>query len=343
LDFTAPALAIALYFAMPALIENWEIEGSLLHVAWKDLLHFGVPAVATFLLVRWRRRFVPAVAVLLLAPLWVTTQGRIPVYETRTFYGVYRVTESKAGKALWHRFYHGTTKHGIQSDLPGAEYVPTAYYTLGSPIGDIVRVLVAKDQPCQIAVVGLGIGAFAAYGRPDWEVTFYEIDPEVERIARNPEWFTFLERSRSPIEVVLGDARLRLADAVDGSYDLMILDAFSSDAIPVHLVTREAVTLYLDKLAEGGILAFHVSNRHLALERVLSAIAADLDLVAQIRDGGIGHGRREAGAASTWVTLTRTAADLGPIEEDPNWEWMEPDSRMPLWTDDRSNLFSVWK
>jgi hypothetical protein len=145
------------------------------------------------------------------------------------------------------------------------------------------------------------------------------------------------------LEIVLGDGRLKLAEAASGSYDQIIIDAFSSDAIPVHLITREAVSLYLEKLAEGGMLVFHISNRYLALERVLSAIAADLDLGAVLRhDENPDHGRRQAGADSTWVVVVRETVDLGPIEPDRNWEWLESDERFPLWTDDRSDLLSAW-
>jgi hypothetical protein len=251
--------------------------------------------------------------------------------------------ERQAGDALWHHLYHGTIRHGTQSDLPGAEYIPTAYFTQRGPLGDVMKVLAAKGGPRQIAAVGLGAGTIAAYGRPDWTITFYEIDPEVERIARNTEWFSFLAKSRSPFEIVLGDGRLKLAEAVNHSYDEIVIDAFSSDAIPVHLITREAISLYMEKLTEDGMLLFHISNRYLALERVLSAIAADLDLVAMIRrDESPDFGRRQSGTISTWVMLAHDSGDLGAIEPDRNWEWLEPNSRFPLWTDDHSDLLSAW-
>jgi protein-L-isoaspartate O-methyltransferase len=342
-DVALPAMVAALYFALPALLEGWEIDGELGDVSWKDLLQIGIPAAVAFCLVRRRLRFALAMGVLLLAPLWKTTSYQTPVYQSRTFFGVHRVAERQAGAGLWHHLYHGRIRHGTQSDLLGAEYVPTAYFTHRGPLGDAMKALAAKGGPRRIAVLGLGAGTIAAYGRPDWRMTFYEIDPEVVRIARNTEWFTFLEKSRSPLEIVLGDGRLKLAEAANGSYDQIIIDAFSSDAVPVHLITREAVSLYLEKLAEGGMLVFQISNRYLALERVLSAIAADLDLGAVLRqDKNPDHGRRQAGVASTWVVVVREAVDLGPIEPDRNWEWLEPDERFPLWTDDRSDLLSAW-
>ena len=151
-----------------------------------------------------------------------------------------------------------------------------------------------------MAIVGLGAGSLACYAEPGQGWTFYEIDPAVVRIARDPRFFTYLKdcRARSQ-DVVVGDARLRLRDAPDGGYGLIVLDAFSSDAIPMHLLTREALRLYRDKLADGGLIAFHISNRYLDLAPVLGALARDAGLIDRIRrDRDISPEQAKAGQDS---------------------------------------------
>jgi spermidine synthase len=210
----------------------------------------------------------------------------------------------------------------------------------------VAQVFAAFSGPrvkSEVAVVGLGTGTLAIYGRPGQRMTYYEIDPAVLRIASDTRWFTFLRDSPARIDVVLGDARLRLAEAPNGAYGLMVLDAFTSDAIPVHLVTREAIQLYLTKLQSDGVLVFNVSNRYLELEPVLEAVARGLGLSARIQrdDANLKPGEQ----ASIWVVMARRDADLGALASDPRWRRLQGRPGVAAWTDDFSNLLGVllWK
>jgi spermidine synthase len=196
------------------------------------------------------------------------------------------------------------------------------------------RAVVLQPQGAQIAVVGLGAGAIAYYARQGQTVRFYEIDPIIEPLARK--WFTFLRDATATVEVVLGDARLTLRDTPDRSLDLLFLDAFSSDAIPVHLLTVEAVQLYLAKLKPDRFLLLHVSNRHLDLKRVLRAIARRLGLTAAF----IRHAPGTDWAAT--VEAIALAPSRAPLDKllDRGWQPLA-DGPEVLWTDDRSNLLSV--
>ena len=199
--------------------------------------------------------------------------------------------------------------------------------------------------------MGLGAGGLLSYGKPGDRFTVYEIDPVVKRIAENSRHFTFLSNAIERgvnVDIVLGDARLTLEDAEPNAFDLLILDAFSSDSIPIHLVTRDAVAMYLDKLDEGGLLAFHISNRYLNLTPVMSSLAESLGLACtvQMDDNITDRERRiENHYASHWVVMARTPADLAPLKPgQPGSAWMLiiPDPEFRVWTDDFSNILSVF-
>jgi spermidine synthase len=202
----------------------------------------------------------------------------------------------------------------------------------------------ASAKP-HVAVVGLGAGSLAAYAAPGQPFTYYEIDPAVNRLAHDSRYFTFLRDSPAQVEVILGDARLSLAEAPPRQYGLLVVDAFSSDAIPLHLLTREALELYLNKLAEDGLLAFNISNRYVQLEPVLGDLARSLGLVCLGQaDLNLTEAEKQAGKSpSQWVILARTRADLGKLVNDPRWQAVPGRSNVPAWTDDFSNLFSVFQ
>jgi len=189
--------------------------------------------------------------------------------------------------------------------------------------------------------VGLGVGALASYASAGQRWTFYEIDPAVERLSRAG-YFTFLGDCGDRCRVVTGDARLSLAAARPEAYGLIVLDAFSSDAIPMHLLTVEAVSLYLSRLAPHGLLAFHVSNRHLALGPVLGRLALAERLHAREETQGVTAGDANLGqTASQWVVMAREAQDLGALVSDARWLAPAISATTPLWTDDFSNILSV--
>lgn len=183
----------------------------------------------------------------------------------------------------------------------------------------------------------------ACYAQPGESLTYYEIDPAVNRIASNPRYFTFLQQCAPQAPVVLGDARLKLHDAKEGGYDLLVLDAFSGDSIPMHLMTREALALYLRKVAPGGMLAFHISSLYLQLAPTLGALAHDAGLICLIGDDtGVTQAQMDAGKfPSKWVVMARSRADLGPIGKDARWVPVPPGAK--VWTDDYSNLLTIIK
>ena len=259
----------------------------------------------------------------------------------RTFFGRYKVMHANWGGGF-HVLRHGSTLHGAQSLQAHLRHEPLTYYLRRGPLGQIFSATAEDEGRRRVAVVGLGTGTTAAYARPGEQWTFFEIDPGIERIARDTAYFSYLADAPSPPRVVLGDARLSLAQDAGRQYDLILLDAFSSDAIPVHLMTREALETYLARLAPGGIVAFHVSNRYLDLEPVVAALAYDAGLVARA-----GQGPRDERATyesnSTWIALARAEADLGPLMAD-RW-WWKPRLRPEVqpWTDDYSSLLTVFE
>lgn len=255
----------------------------------------------------------------------------------RSFYGRYAVLNVKE-LGGYHALYHGSTLHGAQSLLHPRE--PLTYYHRAGPLGQIFAATAEKAGRRRVAVVGLGTGTVAAYGNAGEAWTFYEIDPGIVKIARDPRYFTYLRDSPARISVVLGDARLSLVHAPPHAYDLIIVDAFNSDAIPVHLLTREALGVYLDKLAPGGIVALHLSNRYLELEPVVAALARERGLRARV---GMSTLSGYFLSASTWAAVARSDDDFGPLVADSRWFQAKPRRSVPAWTDDYSSLLSVWE
>jgi hypothetical protein len=266
--------------------------------------------------------------------------GRL-LHVERNFFGMVRVTEDREQKL--HRLFHGNTLHGQQSLEPSLSREPSTYYTRSGPIGQLFDALLPRlDRPdtC-VAVVGLGAGTLAVYALPVQRWSFYEIDPAMERIARDPRYFTYLRDSEAQsLDIVLGDARLRLRDAPEHAYQLIILDAFSSDSLPVHLITREAIRLYRSKLAEGGVLVFNLSNRYMDLDPVMGRQAEDAGLVCRIGyDTSLSAEERQAGKQpSIWAVMGATDGDLGTLATDSRWRLptLRPNAR--AWTDDYSDL-----
>ncbi|HZG64433.1 MAG TPA: fused MFS/spermidine synthase, partial [Rubrobacteraceae bacterium] len=218
---------------------------------------------------------------------------------------------------------------------------PTTYYHPTGPVGQVFDAL--PEATSRPAVVGLGTGTMACYNRPGQQLTFYEIDPLVESIARNNDLFTYLRDCPGQNDVALGDARLSLADAPDAEYGIIVADAFSSDAIPVHLMTREAVDLYFDKLQSDGVLLMHISNRHLELEPVLGNVARDAGLVCRAQYDQENEST-PGKFVSHWVMMSREEGALGSMADDARWSSCETNPDSPVWTDDYSNLLStfVW-
>ncbi len=274
---------------------------------------------------------------LALAVHWTVVSRRPGVrLVVRDFFGVYRVQNSRDGGSR--SLYHGTTIHGVQSTAPELRRRASSYYNPEGPLGDVLLGVAPAHPGRRVGVVGLGAGTTAAYAGPAESWTFYEIDPLVERIARDPRYFTYLADARSPPRVVLGDARLSLAHDASTRLDVLVVDAFSSDAPPAHLLTREAVRLYFDRLAPGGLLLLHLSNRYLDFGPVVAALAADARLVARVRGHDPTRAEARLGdAGSVWAVLARKVDDLGRIARDPRWR-PPAGAAGALWTDDFSNV-----
>jgi hypothetical protein len=261
----------------------------------------------------------------------------------RTFFGRHYVIDLGGFRTL----FDGTTSHGSQSRDPALACEPTVYYTRTGPAGQFFESFGSHDGAQRIGVVGLGTGTLAAFSRPRQTWTFFEINPAVVRMATDRRHFTYLTQCIGEHSIEVGDARVKLTRARDGSFDLLVLDAFSSDAIPVHLVTREAVALYLRKLTPDGVLVFHVSNRFLDIEPVLGTLAAHLSLDAWSQtDQGepwSRESRRVNKASSTWVVLARRGSAVAGVQGNPRWSRMVPHPGAVPWTDDFSDVLGAVK
>ncbi len=258
------------------------------------------------------------------------------IESTRTFYGERRVVEDASGR---HALLAGTTIQGIQRYLPiDRRRDPVGYYHPASPLADVIGMVDARHPASRTGLIGLGVGGLAAFGRPGDTMTFYEIDPAVVAIARDPHLFTYLADTRAQVEVVVGDGRLGLDGAPPGAFDLIVVDAFDSDSIPVHLLTREAIEGYLERLGPDGVVAFNVSNRFVSLEPVLAAAARDLGLVGLARLDDPAPSLIGDADASDVVVLARSSADLEALASKPGWRpLVAPIAR--TWTDRYSDLF----
>ena len=253
----------------------------------------------------------------------------------RSFFGVVKVLELDGFRVL----KHGTTQHGAQFLAPEKALIPTTYYAKATPIGQVFS---THKRPGNVGIVGLGTGSVACYARAGQAYTYYEIDPLVAKLAKDPEHFSYLSECTPNAPIVLGDGRLNLATEPEQHFDLLLIDAFSSDSIPAHLLTVEAVDLYMSRLSDDGLLGMHISNRHMDLSRIVARIADRLGvpvfyqyyLPAKDTDG------RFAASASQVAVLANSRSALTELEQNPDWEVLESDGKRP-WTDDYSNVIGA--
>jgi SAM-dependent methyltransferase len=264
---------------------------------------------------------------------------------TRSYFGVYSVRNNGPDQRL---LVHGTTVHGIQNRRPGLEADPTSYYAPESGVGLALAQAPALFGPhARIGIVGLGSGTLACYRRPGQRWRFYEIDPAMVAIARNPADFTFLSRCQPKADIAIGDARVVLAREPAASADLLVIDAFSSDSIPMHLLTREAMAVYARHLSPRGILMVHISNRFLDLQPVIAAAAHAGGWDARLRY--YRPDRRDAYrnySASVWIAMARDHAQLDRLVDlSGSDKWQDPDYRpgFPAWTDDHGSILPILK
>ncbi len=333
-------LPLAMLTAVIGIIEGWgklSALGPFVPIAALLLIAIGVFSLASRPL-----RFTLAVAAVLV-PTTLDRSNEGVLEQERSFFGVHRVKIDGALPML--DLAHGTTVHGAEFTDPAHWRTQTRYYNSGGPIGQVfTRLRAARPGPQRVSVIGLGTGTLACYAAPGEAWTFYEIDPVVVRLARDTRYFHYLEECGADSRIVLGDARLSLKAGPSQRYDLLVLDAFSSDAIPMHLLTREAVDLYFDQLAPHGVIALHISNRNLQLTPMLVALASDLGLAGRHQLFMPSPAEEAQGAVgSEWVVMARQQSDLAFLDGEPRWGELSTARRIAAWTDNFSNIVSVLK
>ena len=297
-------------------------------------------AICAFLLRDRALLFTAILLMITLSAQWIA-RGYDWSYSERSFFGVMRVANApdpRMGGDV-HVLMHGTTLHGAQARDGRFDCVPTLYYAAATPIGQAAT-MVGRRGPARIGVVGQGSGAMATYKRTEDTMTFFEIDPMVDRLSRDPQWFSYISNCASgPINTVLGDARLTLAKETPGSYDLLIIDAFSSDAVPTHLLTVEAIQGYLTMLKPNGVVLLHLSNRNLDITMPAVAAAQALGKPSLHQLYYESDTTPEMAEASTEaLILSPTAEGLRDFMADQRWNTPARTAVRP-WTDDYVNLF----
>lgn len=318
-------------------VHSWAMRLEVRPAGFFTLLSCALPAAFACSFLRRPVRFGLSFGALLFAASSIFGHHMGILHRERNFFGVLIVSRDPNGP--YHRLVHGTTLHGMQSLEPQQRREPLTYYHRTGPIGHVFTDWVFPQRKRRIGIVGLGAGTLAAYGEPGQHFTFFEIDPGIERLARDPGYFTYLADCRAEWNIVLGDARLRMAEAPAEAFDLLVIDAFSSDAIPVHLLTREALRLYGAKLAPGGVVAVHISSGYFRLDPVVAKLAVDGGWtgLVQYDEDCSAPGK----APSQWAILARNREHLMPMIRDGRWQRLSPPPDAPLWTDDYSNLLRV--
>jgi hypothetical protein len=335
LDFILPAGAGLVTVGLVLLINQYEVS-----TAVGVAIAFGIPLVIINHHFRSRPvRFALALGAVLLGSVVYSELQNRTLHDERNFFGTLSVRRDRVTRIL----YHGNTIHGRQFLNPSLPCEPLSYFHREGPLGQIFDAFNSNPASQNIAVVGLGAGSMACYARPDQQWTFYEINPAVVSIAQNTEYFTYLQKCAvGPTKIVLGDARLQLQNAPDHHYGLIVLDAFNSDAIPIHLMTQEALALYTSKLATGGMLVFHISNRSLRLDTVLATLAKQNSATSlSFADGEYDPVRGKD--PSEWLVMAQQSPALDTLAQDPRWRVPQVRSESDVWTDDFSNILRVFR
>ena len=331
LDWVAPVLVgVAVAIALRA-VQSDDADGA--DAARAVIFGLALGVVVNF--ARRPLRFGAAVAAIFLAATVPDGAGVDVIERDRSFFGIYKIEQD----GPFHTIYDGTTIHGVERTGPGPP-APLSYYNTAGPVGQLFQAMGTDPRrpASRTAIVGLGAGGMACYARPGERWTFYEIDPAVARIARDPDLFTYLRDCPGDYDVEIGDGRKSLERARPGEFGLIAIDAFTSDAVPVHLLTREAVILYAKRLRPGGVLLFNISNRFVDFEPVLGGLARDLRLACAIEEFRVTDEQSDRRwDSSTWAVMTRD----GALPRKLRWRVCNRDPGSEVWTDDFSNVFSV--
>jgi hypothetical protein len=332
----AALAALVVIAALPGLRQGFSVVPPYNWLVWSGTIALAA-AVLAF-------RSFPLRIALAVAAVFVITRVYPPnvrqLETVRSFFGVHKIEVTPDGR--FRTLRHGMELHGAQrlttddgKPVSGKPELST-YYHRESPIAEVIEAVQdKKGGPVSMAVIGLGAGLVACLAQPQDKLDYYEIDADVIRIANDPKRFTFIRDCKPDTKIVLGDARLTLAANADARYDVIHVDAFSSDSIPVHLLTREALRVYQSRLNPGGIILTHISNNHLDLTDVVAATAASEGLIARLYDEDEVPDRDPMIKFSTVMILAKTNPDFGSLTD---WDLHKaPSGQMP-WSDDYSNL-----
>jgi hypothetical protein len=336
LDFALPVIVGAFALGMMFLLDVSQSKAP--HTL---LLVFIVPAVLCFSFAARPLRFALTAGALMLAGGTYAAAQEHASHRGRSFFGVHRVFDLPERNLRY--LIHGGIIHGVQHLDAGKRREPSTYFHKTGPIGQVFTAFHGQQQKSRVGVIGLGIGTLAAYSETGQQWTFFEIDPAIADLASDPKQFTYLSDSPTRMRIVLGDGRIALAKEADNAFDLLVVDAFSSDAVPVHLLTREAMRLYMRKLDAGGVLAFHITNSYLNLTPLIANLARDAGIVCLVQhDVQVDAAAMSIGkATSQWAVLAKSVDALGPLAYDARWRPVPARSTPMTWTDDFSNPLSL--
>ena len=311
-----------------------------------DTIPIAAAIFAAGFLLLYKTRWVFSIAcmyVFLLFPPgynWLISDNQKVLMIDRNFFGAMRIIDFGKTERV---FIHGTTTHGSQAIDEKYQLIPIGYYSALSPLSDIFDILDLKSSPQRVALMGLGVGSTLCYQKPDRHYDIFEIDPDVAAIAENKEYFTYLSDCGSGYDIHIGDARLNILREENSIYDLIFIDTYSSDNIPIHIITIEALRSYMKKLKDGGIIAFNISNRHLDLEPVVHKAAKELEAfsiskvtnAAELKDGLMVY-------STQYAIITKNSNTVNLLKHNHGWEDTSDRKSVNLWTDDYSNIISVW-
>lgn len=342
--FTKIALALAIVAGMAAAASEWLPEPTNPNDVVFALPYKGLLLVGAVLLIVIRR-YPTALAVgvgAYLASAFIVPSSSSLIYAERNFYGVNRVRDNL--QLGLRQMEHGTTVHGLMALDDAHRHVPLGYYNPKGGLAESALMIGAKVAAPHFAIIGLGAGQMVCNGNANWTIDFYEIDPGVVQIAQNKTLFPFLDECTPKTTVKLGDGRLMLKNAPEASYDSVIVDAFTSDSIPMHLLTQEALAGYVSKLKPEGVLTLHVSNRYFNLVPVAPAEAKALGLygVVRLRNASLVEGTQLPVYATLVITLAKTESALAELVNN-GWQKLEPTPGVQPWTDEKSDILSSFK
>ena len=325
-----------------AIIKCTQAFGIKLHPLLLFVIVFAPTALITFSFKDRAKRFATAFGVLLISMLLLSDVSKgDQIYISRNFYGVKRIFNDE--ETTIRCLIHGKTIHGSQFiDSTGHE--PLSYYHREGPLGDVFRVFNESGADSAIGIVGLGVGSIASYSKTGQVFHFYEIDPVIVEIAQDQKYFNFLSSMEGNYKIIIGDGRLELLDAPNSLYEMIILDAFSSDSIPVHLLTKDALKLYLSKIKTNGLVVFHISNKFVDLKPLLANLAREFGLIGISKfDYAVKDERISGKKPSEYVVVGQPCLMIDKLIQSYDWEKIIPHSKIPIWTDKHSNIVNLLK